>query len=160
ELLDRTIERVAELPVLLIATLRPEFNLPWVGQPHVAALVLSRLGARDSTALASRVVGDHALSSELLGEIVARADGVPLFLEELTKAVIEAGAAAERVISAIPASAATIPATLHASLAARLDRLGSAKEIAQIGAVIGREFSYELLRQVADVAETRLAAAL
>src|SRR5262249_46085250 len=118
-------------------------------------------GARDSAALAGYVSGNHALSAELLDEIVDRADGVPLFLEELTKAVVEAGPGGDaEVVAAIPSAAHAIPATLHASLAARLDGRGPAKEIAQMGAVIGRDFSYELLRALTALTDTRLAAAL
>jgi predicted ATPase len=116
---------------------------------------------RDSAALAGHVSGSHALVAELVDEIVGRADGVPLFLEELTKAVVEAGPGEdEAVAAAVPSAATAIPATLQASLAARLDRLGPAKEIAQIGAVIGREFSHELLRELTALTETRMAAAL
>jgi predicted ATPase len=161
ELLDRIVERLQALPVLLLVTFRPEFAAPWIGQPYVMALTLRRLGTRDSAALAGHVSGNHALHAELLDEIVGRADGVPLFLEELTKAVVEAGPGEDaEAIAAVPSVAAAIPATLQASLAARLDRLGSAKEIAQIGAVIGREFSHELLRALTAMTETRLAAAL
>jgi class 3 adenylate cyclase/predicted ATPase len=161
ELLDRIVERLGALPVLLLVTFRPEFTAPWIGQSYVTALALRRLGARDSAALAGHVSGNHALSAELLDEIVDRADGVPLFLEELTKAVVEAGPGGDaEVVAAIPSAADAIPATLHASLAARLDRLGPAREIAQIGAVIGRDFSYELLRALTALTDTRLAAAL
>jgi predicted ATPase len=161
ELLDRIVERVRALSVLLLVTFRPEFAAPWIGQPYVTVLTLRRLGARDSMTLAGYVSGNHALAAELLDEIVSRADGVPLFLEELTKTVVEAGPGEDKdVVAAIPVASATIPATLQASLAARLDRLGPAKAIAQIGAVIGREFSYELLGALAAVTETHLAAAL
>ena len=160
ELLDRIVERLRTLPALLLVTFRPEFTGPWIGQSHVTTLALRRLGARDSAALAGHVSGNYALSAEVLDEIVGRADGVPLFLEELTKTVVEAGSGAEEGVSTVPSAAAAIPATLQASLAARLDRLGSAKEIAQIGAVIGREFLYELLHALTAATETRLAAAL
>jgi predicted ATPase len=104
---------------------------------------------------------NHALPGELLTETLERADGVPLFVEELTKAVIEAGdSTGVEVVGAIPPSADTIPPALYASLAARLDRLGPAKEIAQIGAVIGREFSHELLQELTDLPESRLGPAL
>jgi class 3 adenylate cyclase/predicted ATPase len=161
ELLDYTVERIRALPVLLLITFRPEFSAPWVGQPHVTALGLSRLDARASAALAGHVTGNRVLPSVLIAEIVDRADGIPLFLEELTKTVVEADASeAGDVVTAVPSSAVAIPATLYASLAARLDRLGPAKEIAQIGAVIGREFPYELLRELTALPETRLAPAL
>src|SRR5262249_5468014 len=115
ELLDRIVERLGALPVLLLVTFRPEFAPPWIGQSYVTALALRRLGARDSAALAGYVSGNHALSAELLDEIVDRADGVPLFLEELTKAVVEAGPGGDaEVVAAIPSAAHAIPATLHA----------------------------------------------
>jgi len=121
-------------------------------------MALNRLGQRDGAALVARVVGDAGLCGEIVDEIVERADGVPLFVEELTKAVLETSNCDGGVAAVLAASA--IPATLHASLIARLDRLGpSAKEVAQIGALIGREFGYDLIRQVAGrpAAELRLA---
>jgi len=159
ELLDLAVERVARLPVLLLVTFRPEFEPPWIGQPHVAALTLSRLGPREAAALVRRVAGGAALADDLVAEIVARTDGVPLFVEELTKAVLEAGAAG--TVAATPPAALAVPATLHASLVARLDRLGpGAREVAQVGAAVGREFSHELLAAVAGRDEAGLAAAL
>jgi class 3 adenylate cyclase/predicted ATPase len=164
ELLDAAIERVARLPVLLVITFRPEFQPPWIGQAHVALLSLNRFGRREGAGLAKRVAGSNALSDDLMAEIVERSDGIPLFVEELTKAVVDAGVdgdAARRTISAAPHPSLSVPATLHASLMARLDRLGPvAKEIAQIGASIGREFSYELLASVARKSETELRSAL
>ena len=161
ELLDQTVESIRTLPVLLLVTFRPEFGAMWIGEAYVTALALSRLGARESATLAEHVAGNHALPGELLTEILERADGVPLFVEELTKAVIEAGdSTGVEVVGAIPPSADTIPPALYASLAARLDRLGPAKEIAQIGAVIGREFSHELLQELTDLPESRLGPAL
>jgi class 3 adenylate cyclase/tetratricopeptide (TPR) repeat protein len=164
ELLDMTVERVASLPVLLIVTFRPEFQAPWIGQAHVSTLTLSRLGRRESAALAERVAGNDALPDEIMAEIVERTDGVPLFVEEMTKAVLEVsqhGEAAARTLTTAPLSALAVPATLHASLMARLDRLGAtSKEIAQIGAAIGREFSYELLTAVAQEKEEDVKTAL
>jgi len=158
ELLDLTVERVERLPVLLIATLRPEFNPPWTGQPHVTTLSLRRLGRDESDELVCGIIDDPTgLPSEVVDDIVERADGVPLFLEELTKAVLETGAE----ISSVPGTSLTVPATLHASLMARLDRLGpTAKEIAQVAAVIGRDFSYMLLAAVAQQSEAELQEAL
>jgi predicted ATPase len=156
ELLDLTVEEVERLPVLLIATFRPDFQPPWTGQPHVTSLSLRRLGRHESDELVRGIIGNAALPSEIMAVIVERTDGVPLFLEELTKAVVE-----NAVIGSIPAASLAVPATLHASLMARLDRLGSAaKEVAQIGACIGREFSYELLAAVAQRNETELGGAL
>ena len=160
ELLDLTVEQIARLPVLLIATFRPEFQPSWVGQPHVTSLSLRRLDRDESEELVSGLVGNSALATELLDEIIERTDGVPLFLEELTKALLETDDAGAR-IRAVPPASAAVPATLHASLMARLDRLGSAaKEIAQIGAAIGREFSYDLLTAVAQQTEAGLREAL
>jgi len=154
ELLDLTIERIRQLPVLMVVTFRPEFQPPWAGQPHVTTLALSRLGEREVAALVSGLAGNAALGSEVVHEIVERTDGVPLFVEELTKAVLERSGQPDRVatvLSASSVSALAVPATLHASLVARLDRIGAAaREVAQIGAVLGREFSYELIDPVAQ----------
>ena len=133
------------------------------GQPHVSALALTRLGRREGAALVERVVGDKPLPDEVAAQIVARTDGVPLFVEELTKAVLESGLledAGDRYELAGPLPPLAIPATLHDSLMARLDRLAPVKEVAQIGAAIGREFSHELLAAVADRPEAELQAAL
>ena len=153
ELLDLIVEQIHGLPVLLVATFRAEFQPPWTDQPHVMALSLRRLGRDEASELVRGVFGNAAaLPAEVVDEIVERTDGVPLFLEELTKAVFEAGA-----VRAIPTASAMVPATLHASLSARLDRLGPiAKEIAQTGAAIGREFSYELLAAAAQRSEAEL----
>ena len=109
-----------------------------------------------------RVAGDNLLPASLRQDIVERTDGIPLFVEEMTKAVLEAEGegAAERVIAVVPSPALSVPPSLHASLMARLDRLGSAKEAAQIGAVIGREFSHALLAAVARKPEAQLDSAL
>ncbi|MER8456445.1 AAA family ATPase [Mesorhizobium sp. M1300] len=150
ELLDLVIERVPRLPVLLLLTFRPEFQPPWTGQAHVTVLVLNRLDRREGAALVQRVVGTGALPSDVVAEIIERTDGVPLFVEELTKAVLEGGNT-RTVLSRAAATALNVPATLDASLMARLDRLGlTVKEVAQVGAVLGREFSHELLAAVAQ----------
>jgi class 3 adenylate cyclase len=161
ELLDLIVGQIEGMPVLLVATFRPEYQPTWTGQPHVRTLSLRRLGRNESADLVRGVIGAAArLSGEVIDEIVERTDGVPLFLEELTKAVIETADAGLR-LSAIPATSATIPATLHASLLARLDRLGpAAKEAAQVGATIGREFSYQLLAAAAQRTDTELRGAL
>lgn len=162
ELLDLTVDRVLQIPVLLVVTSRPEFQHAWGDQPHVTILVLSRLGGRDGAALVEGLAGEAVLSREIVDEIVLRADGVPLFVEELTKAVLEGGERANRVAAVLaesPLPGLAIPATLHASLIARFDRLGPiAKEVAQIGAVLGRTFGYDLLEPVAQrpAAELRL----
>jgi len=140
ELLDLVVERVRSLPVLLVVTFRPEFQPPWIGQPQVTMLALNRLDERDGTELVEQIAGDRALPEEVVAQLVERTDGVPLFVEELTKSVLETGVA--------PLG---IPTTLHDSLMARLDRLGAAaKEVAQIGAAIGREFTFALLVAVAS----------
>jgi class 3 adenylate cyclase/predicted ATPase len=160
ELLDMSVERVASLPVLLVITFRPEFQPPWSGQAHVSTLTLSRFGRGEGTVLVERVAGNNALPDEIMAEIVERTDGIPLFVEELTKAVVEAGARDEDVASTLnkaPLSASAVPATLHASLMARLDRLGPvAKEVAQIGAAIGREFSYDVLAPIAQKSDVEV----
>jgi class 3 adenylate cyclase/tetratricopeptide (TPR) repeat protein len=153
ELMDHTIDRIRRLPVLLVITFRPEFQHGWAGQTHVTALTLNRLGERDVAALVRGLAGNAPLGSEVVEEIVERTDGVPLFIEELTKAVLERPDRDNQVaamLSASPLPALAVPATLHASLIARLDRLGPvAREVAQIGAVIGREFGYDLIELVA-----------
>ena len=160
ELLDLVVEGIRQLPVLLLLTFRPEFQPPWTGQAHVALLALNRLDRREGTALVELVLGNKALPPEVVAEIVDRTDGVPLFIEELTKAVVEGGAG-NNDPSATTRPGLVLPATLHASLMARLDRLGQgAKETAQIGAVIGREFSYELLRAVWQRSDADLQATL
>jgi class 3 adenylate cyclase/DNA-binding winged helix-turn-helix (wHTH) protein/tetratricopeptide (TPR) repeat protein len=157
ELLDRLIERIADWPVLLLALFRPEFQPPWVGQPQVTMLNLTRLDRQDTAAMIANVAGDTALPSEIVKEIAERTDGVPLFVEEVTKAVLETGAPAPAALSAVPHAGLSVPATLHASLMARLDRLGSAaREVAQAGATIGREFGYELLMSIAGLPEPQL----
>jgi class 3 adenylate cyclase/predicted ATPase len=149
ELLDLTVERVRTLPVLLIVTFRPEFQPPWTGQSQVTMLALNRLDRHDRTALVSQIAVGKALPDEVVAQIAERTDGVPLFVEELTKSVIESGVA--------PLG---IPTTLHDSLMARLDRLASARRVAQIGAAIGREFPYALLRAVSRLPEEELQTSL
>src|SRR5215470_4159896 len=163
ELLDLTVEKVTGLPVLLVATYRPEFQPPWVGQSQVTVVALNRLGRNEGAILVHRLAGNlGALPPHIVDEIVERTDGVPLFVEELTKAVVEAGAdRGNASISAVPSSSLAVPATLHASLLGRLDRLGpAAKNVAQVGAAIGRDFSYELLSAAAQIAEPELQVAL
>jgi tetratricopeptide (TPR) repeat protein len=162
ELLDLVIERVRHWSVLLLITFRPEFQPPWIGQPYVTMMALNRLDLRDGTALVQVIAGNRALSAEVVNEIVDRTDGVPLFVEELTKAVIEAGDS--QLIGAVtsaPMRGSEVPATLHASLMARLDRLGpAAKEVARLGAAIGRDFGHELLAAVARQPEAELQATI
>jgi class 3 adenylate cyclase/predicted ATPase len=161
ELFGRAVDRIASLPVLLIVTFRPEFEPPWIGRPHVTALTINRLARRDVDALIDRVVGNKRLSANIRQDIIERTDGIPLFVEEMTKAVLEAGSeGAEHVAAMVPPPALAVPASLQASLMARLDRLGPAKEVAQIGSVIGREFSHALLAAVVRKPEAELNAAL
>src|SRR5262249_23883183 len=164
ELLDLMVDRVRQLRVLLAITFRPEFNPAWAGRSHVTSLVLNRLDECDGAALAQELAGNTVLATDIVAEIIERTDGVPLFLEELTKAVLEStrqegrGAA---VVAKKSVAALSVPEALHASLMARLDRLGAAsKEIAQIGAVLGREFNYELIGPVAQCARRELETAL
>jgi class 3 adenylate cyclase/predicted ATPase len=162
EVLGRTVHRIKTLSTLLIVTSRPEFNAPWVGQSHVTSLTLNRLGEREAAAIIARLVGNKELPADVMVEIVERTDGIPLFLEEMTKAVLEAESegAARRTVAAVPSPALAVPASLQASLMARLDRLGPAKEVAQIGSAIGREFSHALLALVARKSEAELGSAL
>jgi class 3 adenylate cyclase/predicted ATPase len=162
EAFGRAVERIRTLGVLLIVTYRPEFEPPWIGRPHVTALTLNRFGEREIAAMIDRVVGDKLLPMSIKQDIIERSDGIPLFVEEITKAVLEASGdeAAGRAVSAAPSQSVAVPASLHASLMARLDRLGTAKKVAQIGAVIGREFSHALLVAVARKPEAELQSAL
>ena len=157
EVFGRTVDRVKTLSALLIVTFRPEFDAPWAGRSHVTSLALNRLGERETAAIIACLVGNKELPADVMAEIVERTDGIPLFVEEMTKAVLEAegeGAAQHTSV------ALAVPASLHASLMARLDRLGPAKEVAQIGAALGREFSHALLAAVVRKPEAELASAL
>jgi class 3 adenylate cyclase/predicted ATPase len=163
ELLSLTIERVARLPVLLIITARPEFSPPWPTHRHISVMVLGRLGHREGAALAHRIARGKALPTEVLNEIIEHTDGVPLFVEELTKTVLEGGLlreADDRYVLTGPLPPLAIPSSLHASLLARLDRLASVKDIAQVGAAIGREFSFSLIAAVSAMPKQELEAAL
>jgi class 3 adenylate cyclase/tetratricopeptide (TPR) repeat protein len=151
ESLGRAVEQIRTLRVLLIVTFRPEFEAPWIGQAHVTALTINRLTDREIESIIDGLFGNKVLQTGVRQNIIERADGIPLYAEEMTKAVLEADV---EMVSRLPAAAAVspsllVPASLRASLMARLDRLGPAREIAQIGSVIGREFGYELLRAVA-----------
>jgi predicted ATPase len=143
-------------------TFRPEFDPPWIGQPHVTAMTINRLARREVGDMIERVVGNKVLPASIRHDIIDRADGIPLFVEEMAKAVLEAEdeGAARRTVAAIPSPALAVPASLHASLMARLDRLGPVKDVAQIGAAIGREFSHSLLAAVAGKPAADLRSAL
>jgi len=161
EAFGRIVDRLRTLRALLIVTFRPEFDPPWIGRPYVTALTINRLAERDINAMIEGVIGNKPLPANIRQDIIERTDGIPLFVEEMTKAVLEAESlgAVEHLAAAVPSSALAVPASLQASLMARLDRLGSAKEVAQIGAAVGREFSHALLAAVArkPAEEVRLA---
>ncbi|HEX2116343.1 MAG TPA: adenylate cyclase, partial [Alphaproteobacteria bacterium] len=161
ELLGLVIDRIQTLPVLLIITYRPEFAPPWTGYAHVTTLSLNRLSHAQRVAMVERIAG-KPLPQEVLEHIIVKTDGIPLFVEELTKTVLESGMVEERedryvLCGPLPAA---IPATLHDSLMARLDRLSPVKDVAQIAAAIGREFSYELLAAIVPMVEAELQKAL
>ncbi|MEY9742236.1 class 3 adenylate cyclase/tetratricopeptide (TPR) repeat protein [Bradyrhizobium japonicum] len=163
ELLAVTLEKLPRLRVLLLITARPEFAPPWPGHAHVTTISLTRLSRRNGAALVERVTAGKTLPEEVMHQILARTDGVPLFVEELTKAVLETGLLQERddhYTLSRPLPSMAIPTTLSASLMARLDRLAPVKYVAQIGAVVGREFSYELLSAVAELPRQTLEEAL
>jgi len=159
ELLDLVVDRVRSISVLAIITCRPEFTSRWTGRTHVTSLVLKRLTRRQAAVLIDHVTGGKALPLEVSDQIVAKTDGVPLFVEELTKTVVESELvkdAGNRYAIAGPLSTLAIPATLQDSLLARLDRLAPVKEVAQIAAAIGREFSHELLAAISGLADDDL----
>jgi len=162
EVFGRVVDRIRNLRVLLIVTFRPEFEPPWIGQPHVTALTINRLAERDIAAMIDRIVGNKLLFASIRQDIIERSDGIPLFVEEMTKAVleVESEGSAEHTVAAVPSPALTVPASLHASLMARLDRLGPAKELAQVGAAIGREFSHAVLAAVVRKPEAEVESAL
>jgi len=162
EVVGRVLHRIATLRVLLIVTFRSEFEPPWIGCHHVTHLTINRLGQREVDAIIDQVVGNELLPTNIRQDIIERTDGIPLFVEEMTTAVLEAAnrEAGEYTVAAVPSPRLTVPASLHASLMARLDRLGPAKGVAQIGAAIGREFSHALLAAVVRTTETELGSAL
>ena len=159
ELLNDIIERLRALSVLLIVTFRPEFHSQWGSEPHIFTLILHRLDAQHTGEFAQRVAGGKALPAAIVDQIVQRTDGVPLFIEELTRTVLESGVLHEQndhysLDGRLPSVA--IPSSLQTSLLARLDWLAPTREIAQIGAAIGREFSHRLLSLVADCSDAEL----
>jgi predicted ATPase len=163
EAFGRVVDRIRTLKVLLLVTFRPEFDAPWVGRPYVTTLTINRMAEHEASAMIDRVVGNRQLSASIRQDIIERTDGIPLFVEEMTKAVLEAGSetAAARAVAAVPSPTLAVPASLYASLMARLDRLGGpAKELAQIAAVIGREFSHALLASVVRHSKAELTSAL
>jgi predicted ATPase len=162
ELFSRIIDKIPTLRVLLLITFRPEFEPPWVGQPHVTTLTINRLTRREVEVMIDRVVGNKVLPTNIRQDIIERTDGIPLFVEEMTKAVLEVKdeEASERTVGVVSLPSIAVPPSLHASLMARLDRLGPAKEVAQIGAAIGREFTHALLAAIIRKPEEELGPAL
>ncbi|NIM73300.1 MAG: AAA family ATPase [Gammaproteobacteria bacterium] len=163
ELVDLMVDAIQGLRVLLLMTFRPEYDCRWSGYPHVTALALNRLTRSQTEALILHVADDVPLPDDVVDQIVAKTDGVPLFVEELTKNVLESGLlrpAGDRYELAGPLVPLAIPASLQDSLMARLDRMAPVKEVAQIGAAIGREFSYELLHGVTGKQDDELRHAL
>jgi class 3 adenylate cyclase/tetratricopeptide (TPR) repeat protein len=159
EWLDLLTERLVALPILAILTFRPEFNPPWIGRPHVSFVTLNRLSPRQRAEMIAHVTAGKALPKEIAVQIVERTDGVPLFIEELTKTVVESGILAEagdHYELTGPATPLAIPTSLHASLLARLDRLAPTREIAQVGAALGRSFSHELISAVAPMPQPQI----
>ena len=163
DFLRRLVERLAEIPALLVITARPEFRSPWRGRPYATTIDLAKLTLEESRMIVSRVTGGKPLPPGLEAQIVARADGVPLFLEELTKGILESGDVVldgDRYAYSGASAEVAVPETLRDSLMARLDRVPATKEIAQVGAVIGREFSYELIAGLGLMKEEALESGL
>jgi TOMM system kinase/cyclase fusion protein len=163
DLIDLLIERLSGARLLLILPFRPEFVAPWPHQAHITDLTLGRLSRAPTERMIQSVAGGKTLPAEVVEEIIEKTEGVPLFVEELTRMVLESPLLEERADRYLPTSALpslTIPSTLHDSLMARLDRLGTAKEVAQLCATIGKDFSYELLRAVSPLDETKLSGSL
>jgi class 3 adenylate cyclase/predicted ATPase len=163
ELLAAIVEHVPQLRALLLVTARPQFTPPWPSYSYLTTIALTRLGKRDGAALVMRLTSGKTLPKDVMDQILAHTDGVPLFIEELTKMVLESGFLRERDWAYVlegPLPPLAIPTTLQASLTARLDRLSPVREVAQIGAVVGREFHYELLTAVAGLSRQRLDEAL
>jgi class 3 adenylate cyclase/predicted ATPase len=158
ELIGRLSNHIVRRRVLMVISFRPDFEPPWVEQAHVTALALNRLAPRDVDVMIDRIVGNNPLPATVRQDIIERTDGIPLFVEEMTKAVLETTSedAARWIAASAPSPTMAVPASLRASLMARLDRLGDAKELAYIGAAIGREFSHELLLAVAGRSEAKL----
>src|SRR5262249_36904025 len=158
ELLSLLVDQGPTARILVLLTFRPDFSPPWTGRSHLTQVTLPRLTRRQAMEMTERVTHGKALPSEMVEQVVAKTDGVPLFVEELTKMVLESGLLQERedryeLTALLPPLA--IPTTLHDSLMARLDRLATVKSLAQLGATLGREFSYELLQTVAGAFEQR-----
>ena len=162
EAFGRVVDWIEKHRVLLVATFRPEFEPPWIGRSYVTAITINRLAQREVGTMIDSVAGNKLIAARIRQDIIDRTDGIPLFVEEMTKAVLEAESEGEarRTADAVPSPALAVPASLHASLMARLDRLGPAKGVAQIGAAIGRQFSHALLAAVVRKPEAELGWAL
>jgi predicted ATPase/class 3 adenylate cyclase len=163
ETFGQVVERIGQAAILLLVTFRPEFVPPWGGHAHVTSLSLNRLARRHGAAIVQRVTEGKALPEKVLEQILAKTDGVPLFVEELTKTVLEAGLlkdTGERYVLEGSLPPLAIPSTLRDSLMARLDRLSPVKEVAQVSACIGREFTYELLAAISPLPAVELDRAL
>jgi DNA-binding winged helix-turn-helix (wHTH) protein/class 3 adenylate cyclase/tetratricopeptide (TPR) repeat protein len=160
DLFDVLIERIRTLPVLLIITYRPEFSPPWLGRSHVTTLTLSRLGRRDNALLITQLTHGKALPTPLLEQIITHTDGIPLFIEEMTKSVLESGVLREKNGALVATKEAmptlAVPETLQASLVARLDRIGHVRTVGQTGAALGREFTYAVLQAVLKLPDAEL----
>ena len=159
DLLGQLIDQVPNVPLLMVLTFRPEFTPPWPARSHVRPLTLNRLERPQIEVMATRLAGGKALPVGVVEHIVQKTDGVPLFVEEMTKAVLSSGvlrADGDRYVLTGPLSEVSIPASLHESLMARLDRLPTLREVAQMGAVLGRDFAYEMLRAITALDEPRL----
>ena len=163
ELFELAVERLHHLPVLLVATFRPELAPPWTGLRYTTLIKLDRLGRVEAAALIERITGGRALPPEMVDAILTRTEGVPLFVEELTKTLLESGLLREEARGYVltgPLPPVAIPSTLHNSLMARLDRLAPVKEVAQVAACLGRDFAHDLLASVAGIGKAELTAAL
>ena len=163
ELMNRVIRRVADLPVMIIVTHRPEFTPPWLDLGHVTMLKLNQLGRSEVIDLIHKAAGGKTLPETIVAQIAAKSEGVPLFIEEITRSILESGdleEVGERYVLRQSIRDFTIPSTLQDSLIARLDRLGSAKDVVLTASIIGREFSYELIEAVSSVSHATLLADL
>jgi predicted ATPase/class 3 adenylate cyclase len=159
ELLHLVVEQAPTVPLLLVFTYRPEFTLPWPPRSHVTPITLSRLERPQIEAMVISLAGNRTLPAEVMEHIVSKTDGVPLFVEELTKTVLRSGVLrreGDQYVLTGPLSELTIPASLQGSLMARLDRLPTVREVAQLGAVLGREFAYEVLQAIGVLEESKL----
>jgi len=163
ELLDRIVDRIPALPVLMLLIGRPEFIAPWSSLHYVTTLILKRLSPKNCTEIVDHLTGNKPLPPEVMSQIIDKTDGIPLFVEEVFKAVVEAGIVSDegnRYALKGPSRSLAVPSTLAGSLMARLDRLGSVKEVAQVAAAVGRQFSYAMLAGVSRLTDTALGGAL